>query len=70
MPSFSNPLQIDVGEKNEYDLLKWFDFNGRHSADLGKWMDHNRRLLAKYQSLVNTSITLDAMLDSEAIQSD
>ena len=44
-----------------------FDFNGRHGTDPGKWMDRNRRVLAKYQSLINTSITLDAMLDSEAI---
>ena len=47
-----------------------FDFNGRHGTDPGKWMDRNRRVLAKYQSLINTSITLDAMLDSEAIQCD
>ncbi len=47
-----------------------FDFNGMHATDPGKWMDRNRRVLAKYQSLINTSITLDAMLDSEAIQSD
>ena len=47
-----------------------FDFNGRHGTDPGKWMDRNRRVLAKYQALVNTSITLDAMLDSEAILSD
>ena len=47
-----------------------FDFNGKHGTDPGKWMDRNRRVLAKYQSLINTSITLDAMLDSEAIKSD
>ena len=47
-----------------------FDLNGRHGTDPGKWMDRNRRVLAKYQSLINTSITLDAMLDSEAIHSD
>ena len=47
-----------------------FDFNVRHGPDPGKWMDRNRRVLAKYQSLINTSITLDAMLDSEAIQID
>ena len=47
-----------------------FDFNGAHGTDPGKWMDRNRRVLAKYQSLINTSITLDAMLDSEAIHSD
>ena len=47
-----------------------FDYNGSHGADPGKWIDRNRRVLAKYQSLVNTSIALDAMLDSEVIQSD
>ena len=47
-----------------------FDFNGRHLTDPGKWMDRSRRVLAKYQALVNTSITLDAMLDSEVIHSD
>ena len=47
-----------------------FDFNGRHLTDPGKWMNRSRRVLAKYQALVNTSITLDAMLDSEVIQSD
>jgi len=47
-----------------------FDFNVRHGTDPAKWMDRNRRVLLKYQSLVNTSITLDAMLDSEALQSD
>ncbi len=46
------------------------DFQGRHGTDPGEWMERNRRILAKYQSLVNTSITLDAMLDSEAIKSD
>ena len=47
-----------------------FDSNGRHGTDPGKWIDRNRRVLAKYQSLVNTSITLDSMLDSEVIQSE
>ena len=47
-----------------------FDFNRSHGTDPGKWMERNRRVLAKYQALVNSSITLDAMLDSEAIQSD
>ena len=47
-----------------------FDFKGRNATDPGQWLDRNRRVLAKYQSLVNSSITLDAMLDSEGIQSD
>ena len=63
-----------IKQQDELELMDsegpGFDFNGRHVTDPGKWMDRNRRVLAKYQSLINTSITLDAMLDSEAIQSD
>ena len=47
-----------------------FDSKTRDRADPAQWLDRNRRILAKYQSLVNSSITLDAMLDSEAIHSD
>ena len=47
-----------------------FDFKGRNATDPAQWLDRNRRVLAKYQSLVNSSITLDAMLDSEVIHSD
>ena len=38
------------------------------SQDPGKWMDRNRRILSKYQSLVRSAITLDALLDSEQIE--
>ncbi|AAQ00385.1 MULTISPECIES: hypothetical protein [Prochlorococcus] len=47
-----------------------FDAKGGNAADPAKWLDRNRRVLAKYQSLVNSSITLDALLDSEGIQCD
>tara|TARA_Y100001968_G_C19393330_1_gene736844 strand:+ start:224 stop:481 length:258 start_codon:yes stop_codon:yes gene_type:complete len=33
--------------------------------DPAKWLDRNRRILSKYQALVRTAITLDALLDSE-----
>ena len=46
------------------------DSNARNASDPAKWLDRNRRVLAKYQSLVNSSITLDALLDSEGIKSD
>ena len=38
--------------------------------DPALWLDRNRRVLAKYQALVNSSITLDALLDSGGVQSD
>ena len=30
-----------------------------------EWIDKNRRILEKYQSLVRSAITLDALLESE-----
>ncbi len=47
-----------------------FDSKGSNATDPAQWLDRNRRVLAKYQSLVNSSITLDAMLDSEVLQSE
>ncbi len=43
------------------------DNGGRHIAeqDPAKWLDRNRRVLKKYQGLVRTAITLDALLDAE-----
>ncbi len=33
--------------------------------DPGSWLERNRRIVNKYQSLVRSAITLDALLDSE-----
>ncbi len=47
------------------------DFKGRNeNSDPAMWLDRNRRVLAKYQALVTSSITLDALLDSEGVESD
>ena len=34
-------------------------------SDPARWLDRNRRIMNKYQSLVRSAITLDALLDSE-----
>ena len=31
----------------------------------GRWLDQNRRTLRRYQALVRTAVTLDALLDAE-----
>ena len=31
----------------------------------GRWLDQNRRSLRRYQALVRTAVTLDALLDAE-----
>ena len=38
--------------------------------DPARWLDRNRRVLKKYQSLVRTAITLDALLDAEYASND
>ena len=34
-------------------------------ATPGRWLDQNRRTLQRYQALVRTAVTLDALLDAE-----
>jgi len=33
--------------------------------DPAQWLDRNRKILNKYQALVRSAVTLDALLDSE-----
>ena len=60
--------------KSDLELMDsegpYIDFNSRNAPDPAQWLDRNRRVLAKYQSLVETSIALDALLDSQEIKSD
>ncbi len=51
-------------ELMETDKAK-FDGSLSHENDPAKWIDKNRRILEKYQSLVRSAITLDALLESE-----
>ena len=34
-------------------------------GDPARWLNRNRRILSKYQSLVRSAITMDALMDSE-----
>ncbi|CAI8172680.1 MAG: hypothetical protein AB8A46_01750 [Prochlorococcus sp.] len=33
--------------------------------DPARWLDRNRRLLKRYQALVRSAVTIDALLDAE-----
>ncbi len=40
--------------------------NGMNDGrDPARWLERNRRLMNRYQALVRSAITLDALLDSE-----
>jgi hypothetical protein len=34
-------------------------------AEAARWLERNRRVLLRYQALVRTAVTLDALLDGE-----
>ena len=40
-------------------------FSNTDSKDFSKIIERNRKILKKYQSLVRTAVTLDALMDSE-----
>ena len=40
-------------------------FSSNDSKDFSKVIERNRKILKKYQSLVRTAVTLDALMDSE-----
>ena len=42
-----------------------YKFSEKNSIDFSKVMERNRKILKKYQSLVKTAVTLDALMDSE-----
>ena len=59
-----------IHQQNDLELMDAeapsFDANGRNDqCDPALWLDRNRRVLSKYQALVSSCITLDALLDSE-----
>jgi len=39
--------------------------SGEGPAEAARWLDRNRRVLQRYQALVRTAVTLDALLDGE-----
>ena len=50
-------------------------FNGestmsQEGEDPARWLERNKRILRKYQSLVRSAITLDALLDAEHCESE
>ncbi len=61
-----------IRKQDDMELIDVENLNleGKSSAffkgeDPASWLERNRRILKKYQSLVRSAITLDALLDSE-----
>ena len=54
---------LELIEHDSHDLAQSFTEN--QSRDFSKSIERNRKILKKYQSLVRTAVTLDALMDSE-----
>ena len=54
---------LELIEDDSIDLARSFSEN--ESRDFSKSIERNRKILKKYQSLVRTAVTLDALMDSE-----
>ena len=53
-----------LAQQRELELLDG-DEVGRASGDPGSWIERNRRVVQRYQALVRSAVTLDALVDQE-----
>jgi hypothetical protein len=53
-----------LAQRNDLELLDG-DGGGLPSADPGGWIERNRRVMQRYQALVRSAVTLDALIDQE-----
>ncbi len=75
LPRRQRQHELLVALVNRQDKLELMDTdttsftsNNSNDYDPARWIDRNRRILEKYQALVRSAITLDALLDSEQIE--
>ena len=54
---------FELIEENSDDLTT--NISDKDTANLSRVIEKNRKIIKKYQSLVRTAVTLDALMDSE-----
>ena len=53
-----------LAQQKDLDLLAG-DGSGLPTVEMGNWLERNRRVVQRYQALVRSAITLDALVDQE-----
>ena len=53
-----------LAQQQDLELLSG-DSTALPSDDPGNWIERNRRVVQRYQALVRSAITLDALIDQE-----
>ena len=54
---------FELIEEDSSDLS--LSYSEKNTANLSRVIEKNRKIIRKYQSLVRTAVTLDALMDSE-----
>ena len=54
---------FELIEDNSGDLTS--NYSKKDTANLSRVIEKNRKIIRRYQSLVRTAVTLDALMDSE-----
>lgn len=49
----------------QQDGLELLVDDGSSNRDPAHWLERNRRLVQRYQALVRTAVTMDALIDQE-----
>jgi hypothetical protein len=53
-----------LAQQNDLELLAG-DGSGLPGGDAGNWIERNRLVVQRYQALVRSAVTLDALVDQE-----
>ncbi len=53
-----------LAQQSDLELLAG-DGSGLPAGDAGNWIERNRRVVQRYQALVRSAVTLDALVDQE-----
>ena len=54
---------FELIEEDSSDLTT--NFSDKDTANLSRVIEKNRKIIKRYQSLIRTAVTLDALMDSE-----
>ena len=54
---------FELIEEDSSDLTS--SYNEKDTANLSKVIEKNRKIIKRYQAIVRTAVTLDALMDSE-----
>lgn len=53
-----------LAQQSDLELLSG-NSSGLPAGDAGNWIERNRRVVQRYQALVRSAVTLDALVDQE-----